>query len=350
MEFIAEKNNVKVTGRTLFQNNIRYLGYSCSAIEFVFTGQKAQAVLWTNSPSLEDIYTAWIAVFIDDEEEPSRRFPLNKEEETYLLYEGNEIKPTKIRMVKYSEAAFGKVGVKSIIIDGSTLQPAPEKSRRLEFIGDSITCGYGNEGVWNTDIFSTAKENPWEAYAAITARTLGADYQLISWSGIGIISNWTDQDVPNDVWLMPGMYSYTDKETDLFLGNTELELWDNTDFVPDCIILNLGTNDASYTKSIPDRVETFGREYYKFVQQVRSVNPGVKILCTLGVMGQDLCPEVERQVKKLNMEGEDQIYYMKFDLQRVEDGIGSDWHPSKITHNKMAEKLVLKLKEICDWE
>jgi Lysophospholipase L1 and related esterases len=350
MEFIAEKNNVKVTGRTLFQNNVRYLGYSCSAIEFVFTGQKAQAVLWTNSPSLEDIYTAWIAVFIDDEEEPSRRFSLNKEEETYLLYEGNEIKQTKIRMVKYSEATFGKVGVKSIMIDGSTPQPAPKKSRRLEFIGDSITCGYGNEGVWNTDIFSTAQENPWEAYAAITARTLGADYQLISWSGIGIISNWTDQDVPNDVWLMPGMYSYTDKETDLFLGNTEPEAWDNTGFIPDCIIINLGTNDASYTKRIPERVETFGSEYYKFLQQVRNVNPGVKILCTLGVMGQDLCPEVERQVKKLNLEGEDHIYYMKFDLQREKDGIGSDWHPSKITHNKMAEKLVSKLKEICDWE
>jgi lysophospholipase L1-like esterase len=297
---------------------------------------------------MDKIYKAWVAVFIDGEEKPIKRFPLEKEEDTYVLYEGTAKKEVLIKLVKYSEAAFGKVGIKSITVDGEILPPAVKEMRKLEFIGDSITCGYGNEGKWNVDVFNTTQENPWEAYAARAARALHADYHLISWSGIGIISNWTDQDVPNDSWLMPVLYPYTDKATDLALGNNPEE-WDNSRFVPDCIIINLGTNDASYTKKITERVETFGREFYIFLKQVRSKNPTSKILCTLGAMGKDLCGEVERQAERLKSEGDAEIYYMEFDLQNEQDGMGSDWHPSMITHEKMAAKLTGTLKELMKW-
>lgn len=348
MKYIADEQYVKVLGRTLFYNNIRYMNYSCSGLEFVFTGTKAEAVLWSDSPSMEAIYKAWVAVFVNDEEQPSRRFALEKEEDTYLLYEGTEAKETKIRLVKYSEDAFGRVGVKSLILEGSEPKPTAKKKRKLEFIGDSITCGYGNEGVWMVDVFNTTQENPWEAYAATTSRALEADYHLISWSGIGIISNYTEEEVPNDPWLMPPMYPYADKATDMALGKEPL-VWDNTSFVPDCIIINLGTNDHSYCKGITERVETFGREYHQFVKKVRSLNPNSKILCTLGAMGQDLCAEIERQVNLLTAEGVEDIYYMAFDVQLEEDGIGSDWHPTIITHKKMAKKLEGKLKDILGW-
>jgi lysophospholipase L1-like esterase len=350
MRFIADESHVNVIGRTLFYDEIRYLNYSCAAVEFTFTGSKAEAVLWTDSPLLDPIYKAWIAVFVNDEKEPSRRFALEETEATYLLYEGSEVKPTKIRLVKYSEAAFGKVGIKAIIID-SDVPPVPtqKKARKLEFIGDSITCGYGNEGMFGIDMFSTSQENPWEAYAALSSRALEADYQLISWSGIGIISCYTEQDVPNNDWLMPGLYPYSDKATDLALNSKELEPWDYSRFVPDCIIINLGTNDSSYTKHIPDRVESFGKEYYKFIQYVRACNPDSKILCTLGAMGQDLCEEIERQVKLLTSEGDRKIYYMAFDVQKEQDGIATDWHPNIITHRKMADKLEGKVREIMGW-
>lgn len=350
MIITADEKYVNTIGRTLFKNGIRYLGYSCSAIEFVFTGSRAEAVLWSNSPSLEDIYKAWVAVFIDDEETPSKRFPVNQEEASYVLYEGETVKEVKLRLVKYSEAAFGKVGIKSIEVDCDEVYPTAKRSRRLEIIGDSITCGYGNEGIWNVDVFNTTQENPWEAYAAKTARRLDADYHLISWSGIGIISNWTDQDVPNvEADLMPGLYPYTDKSTDLLIGSRVPELWDHSLYVPDCIIINLGTNDSSYTKNITERVSRFGEEYVKFVKAVRAVNPSSKILCTLGAMGQDLCKEIERRVEELNREGDSQIYYMAFDVQSEADGIGSDWHPSIQTHDKMADKLEARLKEILAW-
>ncbi|MDF2941438.1 MAG: lipolytic protein family [Herbinix sp.] len=347
MKFTTDEKFVKVLGRSLMKDGVRYLNYSCAALEFIFTGTKAEAILWTDSYTMGWEYRAWVAVFVNDEEKPSKRFSLEKEEDTYVLFEGAQVQETKIRLVKYSEVAFGKVGIKSIVTYGDKPPiPTAVKARKLEFIGDSITCGYGNEGMLNIDTFNTTQENPWEAYAARTARALDADYHLISWSGIGIISNWTDQEIPNDEWLMPELYPYTDKATDIVLGNMEPEIWDNNRFKPDCIIINLGTNDASYTKNISDRVETFGRKYYDFLKQVRTSNPTTKILCTLGVMGQDLCDEIQRQVEHHVSEGDDKIYFMKFDLQSEQDGIGADWHPSILTHEKMAKKLVGELKKI----
>lgn len=349
MEFPAEQNYVKVIGRTLRKDGLVYLGYSCSSIEFVFKGSKAEAVLWTDSKSFPDIHKAWVAVFVNDDEEPIKRFPLENEEDSYILYEADTVKETRIRLVKYSEAAFGKVGIKSIHIVGEQPRPTSAKKRRLEFIGDSITCGYGNEGQWMVDVFNTTQENPWDAYAAITARALDADYHLICWSGIGIISNWTDLEVPNEDWLMPALYPYTDKAGDLSLGNNP-EQWENTSFIPDSIIINLGTNDNSYTKSIPERVAVFAAKYYEFLKQVRRCNPTSELLCTLGAMGQELCPAIKEQVDRLIVEGDQKLHYMAFDVQKSEDMIGADWHPSKLTHQRMASKLEGKLREIMDWQ
>lgn len=349
MSFQADDKHVKILGRTRVIDGVRYLGYSCSSIEFVVTGTRAEAVLCSDSPSFEDIHKAWVAVFIDEEEVPSRRFPVEKSEASYVLFESENTKTVNIRLVKYSEAAFGKVGIKELRIDGQAPVPAQEKSRKLEFIGDSITCGYGNEGLWNVDSFSTAQENPYDAYAAIAAREVEADYHMICWSGIGIISNFTEQEVPDAAWLMPDLYPYTDKALDLSLGLSKPVLWDTTAFIPDCIIINLGTNDHSYTKDISERVAVFEEKYYEFVKQVRSNNPASTILCTLGAMGQNLCPSIEKQVERLIEEGDRRLYYMSFNLQEEADGIGTDWHPSKITHKKMAERLVIKLKEIMGW-
>lgn len=350
MKFHADECMVKVIGRTLMREGTRYFNYPCSAVEFIFVGARIEATFWSDSYSLEEKYRAWVAVFVNDEIEPSKRFSFHNDEETIVLYEGEQVQETKIRLVKLSEAACGKVGIKCFTIDSDiTPHPTQGKANKLEFIGDSITCGYGIEGRWNVDVFNTSQENPWKAYAATTARALDADYHLVAWSGIGIISSWTDQEEPLEGWLMPELYPFIDKSTDMTLGNTELELWDFKRFKPDCIIINLGTNDSSYTRNIPGRVKTFGTKYYDFINQVRKHNPQAQILCTIGTMGQDLYVEIEKQVKFLVQNGEDKIHTMLFDLQSEEDGIGADWHPSMITHKKMAIKLEEKLREIMNW-
>lgn len=349
MQFLADENYVSVIGRSLFYDGVRYFNYSCSAIEFIFTGTKAEALLWTDAFRHDHNRVAWLAVFVDDEEIPVRRFAVDSEG-IYTLYESDIIKETKLRVVKYSEADCAKIGVKMLQIDGDQPpRPSQRQNRRLEFIGDSITCGYGNEGSFMEEAFTTASQNPWQAYAAITARALKAEYHIIAWSGIGVLSNYTEEDVPNTSWLMPDLYPYTDKATDIALGK-QIEKWEYKQYKPDCIIINLGTNDASYTKHIKERVRSFGDAYYRFVKEIRKQNPLATILCTLGAMGQDLCEEIKTQVDTLTCEGEQDIYFMKFDVQSERDGIGIHTHPSLITHQKMAIKLEQKLRELMNWE
>ena len=36
----------------------------------------------------------------------------------------------------------------------------------MEFIGDSITCGFGNEAPHRDSLFDTGEENGWDTWAA----------------------------------------------------------------------------------------------------------------------------------------------------------------------------------------
>ena len=351
MSFKANEDKVRVLGRTRVVDAIRYIDYSCSGIEFEFVGTKIDMVLCTDNSKWEEIFKAWVAVFVDDETEPSKRFFLDSDEAIYNIYEGNTSRKVKIRLVKMSEVAFTKVAIKEIIVEGEEgIKPTNSKERRIEFIGDSITCGYGIEGVFNTDIFNTTQENPWEAYAAKTARYFNADFNCVSWSGIGIISSWTDQDVANDEWLMPMLYKYTDAALDKSLDIAEYEVWDNSIFDPQLIVINLGTNDASYTKNIEGRVASFQEAYYKLLQQVRERNPKSEIICALGVMGQDLCPAIEAAVNEFKANTNDEkVHTHVFEVQLESDGIGSDWHPSLKTQAKMSKSLISKVKKVMKW-
>lgn len=349
--FKVNEETVRILGRTKEVDNVRYINYSCSGIEFEFVGTSASVVICTDGSKWEDTLKAWVAVFIDDEDTPRKRILVDGKENIYKIYEDDISREVKIRLMKMSEAAFSKVGIKEIVIEGEgNVIPTKSKERRIEFIGDSITCGYGIEGVFEKDIFNTAQENPWEAYAARTARHFNADFNCVSWSGIGVISSWTEVEKPNTEWLMPMLYKYTDAAMDNDLGNKEFELWDNDLFIPDLIVVNLGTNDTSYTKNVKEKVDAFAYGYYEFLNRIRNFNPKAHIICTLGAMGQELCPAVQTAVTKFkNSTGDRKIYTHFFDVQLEEDGIGTDSHPSLRTHEKMSETLINKIKEVMKW-
>ncbi|MBE6062220.1 MAG: GDSL family lipase [Clostridium butyricum] len=351
--FKPTADNFKILGRTKTINDILYINYSCSGIEFEFTGSKLDITLCSNCDDYEDNLKACVAIFINNNETPHKRFIINNKEKTYTLFESNTIKTIKVKFIKMSEAAFAKIGIKYIkIYDFKDLKKAKYSQRKIEFIGDSITCGYGNEGKLDVDEFNTAQENPWMAYAAKTSRKLNADYNLVSWSGIGIISSYTEENVPNDNLLMPKLYKYTDMDLDKICGKSELdyEIWNNSLFIPNLIIINLGTNDFSYVKNIKERIEYFEKGYLKFLKQIRQTNPCSTILCILGVMGDDLYPSVEKCVSCFSKEFHDNnIYSMHLTPQNEADGIGTDSHPSLITHNKLSVKLSEKIKEIMNW-
>lgn len=351
MNILKNPENYRLMGRTTWQEEILFLGYSASFLEFSFKGIKAEAEFVTDRLDWEEMHHARVAVFVNGAETPALRFPLTKEKERFVLYESAEATEVTLRIMKYSEAAFNAVGIVSVDVDGDILPPPAAKEKKIEVIGDSITCGYGIEGVVDVDTFTTAQENPWNAYACRVARALDADFSLISWSGNGIISHWIPEDVSearNDEALMPEMYPYEDYSADYRRNKARADYIkrDFTKYQPQLIIINLGTNDGSYTRNIPARDRAFINGYVKFLRQVREVNPDANILCTIGVMATAAKDLVGQAVALVNDFGDNKVFFKEAFLQNGEvDGIGTDWHPTESTQKKLAEYLVEFIKE-----
>ena len=275
----------------------------------------------------------------------TKRVRLDCTQTVIELFSSDEPKTATVMLMKLSECHFGKVGIVKIVTDGEP-HPTEEKPLKIEFVGDSITCGYGIEGKLAEDaFFKTSQQNPWNAYAALTARALNADFNLVSWSGIGVISCYCDnpENGPDKGdFLSPELYPYADTPLCRTL-DIPCKKWDFSSFVPDVIVVNLGTNDASYTRNIPALVEEFGIAYEQYIRYIRSCNPSSKIVCTMGIMNSDLNDEIRSRAEKIRSEGDKNISFMAFDMQREEDGLGTNWHPSEITHRKAADKLTAYL-------
>ena len=214
---------------------------------------------------------------------------------------------------------------------------------KLEFIGDSITCGYGIEGVWEKDTFTTAQERPDKAYAFLTAKALGAEVQLCSWSGIGLTSNYVDPEtvnLPDTHWLMQANWPYTDKWLSLRLG-LDPEVWKPEGrFEPDIVVINLGTNDISWVRGIEDRRLEYVAQLRHLMEAVHRRSPRAKILCCLGIMGEALNDSVKEAVELFKKDFPMvTTEALAFTQQLESDGIGADWHPSPVTHKKAAAVL-----------
>ncbi len=344
---IISNDQLKWYGRCLDSDGVRFFNWTCSGFEFAFTGTKATATIISDASSWGKDNFGWLSVFTapldqDYPDEPSLRIELASDSNTCVLFENTKPETVKIRVMKTSEDAFGMAGLKCLEVEGKKKKlPVQKKDLKIEYIGDSITCGYGIDGVWEKDVFRTEIERADKGYAFLTAKKLNAEYHMISWSGIGLTSAYVDPavDLPDSEWTMARTWPYTDKSACKRLKK-DPEAWDSSKYVPDLVVINLGTNDQSYTRGKETRIRSFINVYRILLEEVHRRTPGARIMCCLGVMGQDLCPAVEAAVEKFRAEfPAADVKTLRFPVQDEKDGIAADWHPSAETHRKMAEQL-----------
>lgn len=357
-----EKENLIWCGRYLDHNGIRYFDYSASGFCFVMKGKRAETVILSDPDSWDEANKGVLGIFVTEgsdtgiaaiPEEPTARITLSKRENHIVLFDSPVEKTVTVRVMKFSEAAFGYAGFTSLELEGDLLSspesPATESQLKLEFIGDSITCGYGIEGVWEKDTFTTQQERPDKAYAFLTAKALGAQVQLCSWSGIGLISNYVDPEtimLPDTHWLMQANWPYTDKSLSLRLG-IEPEVWDGAGYEPDIVVIHLGTNDISWVRGMEERRLEYTAQLRQLIEAVHRRSPRAKICCCLGIMGEQLNASVEEAVNLFKKDFPNvAAKAVLFTQQLEEDGIAADWHPSAVTHKKAAELLAEALRTL----
>lgn len=346
--FKATEAPMKKLGRTHKYNDTLWLALSGSGAEFSFYGKKAEISLKGDDTAGGEENFARIAILVNGSRVVDDQ--MDQALKTYTVFESEVDEQVTVSIVKLSEAAMSTVGIAKIRVDAvDGIRPTPDKRSKIEFIGDSITCGYGVDDEDELHAFSTATEDVTQAYAYLTAQALDADYSMVSYSGYGIISGYTDNDAKLLTHLLPDYYekwAKSEGKPDGTLDPLTID-WDFAKFVPDLIVINLGTNDDSYAQDHRDRQEEFSERYAQFLKSVRSRNAHAPILCTLGMMGDRLYPFVKQAVSRYIEEtGDLHVSAMKFDVQRSEDGYATDQHPSKKTHARAAEKLAEHIKTI----
>lgn len=235
---------------------------------------------------------------------------------------------------------------RGLLLDGDgCLLATPElPNRKIEFIGNSITCGYGDESTNPNEHFSFETENHYIGYAQIATRALGAQAQIVARSGIGVYRNYGGPREGTPDLNMPSQYEYT-------LYNDKSEKWDFARYAPDVVCINLGTNDLSTNNYDVKRLRS---AYKSFLATVRSHNPQAKIVMLCGSMLSDKELDIAREtldsvVSEANKAGDANVFRFDFTPQNGDLQYGADWHPSRWQQQKMGAELVAFLRPLMNW-
>ena len=256
----------------------------------------------------------------------------------------------RVRIVKLNEAELGTIRLTALRADGVVTAPA-SPNRLIEFVGDSITLGYGIEGTRPCEN-SSALENVTKAFSGLTARALGADASFIAWSGHGMTRNAPGV---TDAATMPQVYlraSAGDAASRYAFGQGPQ---------PQVVVITLGTNDFTYVggngnRTVLDQSE-FVATYLRFVQQVRANHPAALVVLAGSPMLSDTYPTAaDAQHRSLlaaltavqAQSGDANVRVL--DVPTMDTTVTAcDYHPSAAEHVTIANLLVAELRDALGW-
>lgn len=358
--------DIKVTG-----DGSLALFWAASALEF----SVHSSAVWIQLSADYDSKEPWISVYIN--QSPVSRFMVEKGEPRWFCI-ANNLNPQKDNLITiYKDTQPMSDDTRhSLFIhqaglsDDGEFIPLKPRKLKLEFVGDSITSGEGlagspDEMEWITQWFAGSK-----TYAAQTARTLDADFSVVSQCGWGLCWGWDG----NRNSKIPPFY---EDVCGVMQGDFQKSIgsqlaWDfngGSDFV----IINLGTNDNGAFFQPPWMQSEKGEEYkltsengkickkdaaviqenaIEFLKKVRRCNPNAKIIWCWGMIPLDLIPPVIKtsveEYKKTS--GDKDVYLLEFDsmneLEKLPEDKGSRGHPGPKTHKIAAQKLVEMIRSL----
>lgn len=274
-------------------------------------------------------------VIVDGQRRAENKIELTKGEKSYPVVSGLPAGKHTVTVHRRTEASTGATVFKGFTVTGGALVATPSPfAHRIEFVGDSITCGYGTECKTASEAFSTKTENHWLTFGAGASRALAADAHFVAWSGKGMYANYGNDQSPR----MPELFPRT-------FGNEATPTWDFDSWKPDVVVINLGTNDWNGGVNTAPEIETFKTTYRAFIDKIAGYYPGVVIF---GV-GNAVVGKSHTDAVKAIMDGygSPSRRYILFSVKSAE-GQGC-YHPSAATHARWSDELAAAIKEAKGW-
>ncbi|MET0404642.1 MAG: GDSL-type esterase/lipase family protein [Cystobacter sp.] len=301
-----------------------------------------------------DKHTDFINVFVDGEHVST----LELDKESRLLSAARDLPPGEhlIEAVKRTGPYAGTIKFVGLALVGNLLDPPPLPSRRIEVLGDSISCGYGNEARIaapkntepNTGYHSRNEDNS-KSYGALLGRHFDAQVVTTCMMGRGVLRN-PDGSTEN---TFPSRYTrlFSEQADSKDEAENKANIWDTRAYVPDLIISQLGNIDFTVPDegklpTAPDPV-LFKAAYAKFVRELRQRYPSATILCTVGPTMTDYYPKdrkhwtlIQQYVREMVHELGDPKVHAFAHLPSPGDFYGEDWHPTADLHQRMSKELI----------
>lgn len=331
-----QDNHLHYMGRVAYKDSAAVLTWSASSVVINFNGTGAKTILKDESGF------DFITVLVDDQIVNTIQPGTFKKE--YVLATGLPEGPHKLELFKRTEYDMGKLMFYQFTLDGAAkLLPPPVYKHRIEFYGNSITCGYAIEDLEGKDRGTYQFENGFKSYANLTARHFNADLSVVAKSGIGVTVSWFN-------YIMPDIYNLTD-------AHDRTSAWDFTKYTPELVVINLFQNDSWIVMQPANEqfIARFGdkapepdfiiKAYQDFVSKIRAKYPSAKIICALGSMdatkkGSAWPGYIKKAVDNMNDKG---IYTYFFPYKNTPG------HPSEKEQRDMGDQLISFIQKKMKW-
>ena len=331
--YSAADSKIQYIGRVDFSNPLKPKMWASGAYVIIkFSGTFCE--LNVNDEVIYGSVHNYIEIKID--EQPAYRIQLKNKENKITIAKDLPKGEHTVIICKNTEFENGYIEIVGFSCE-KLLNPPAKQKRKMEFIGDSITCGFGSDeseikcGDKNAQWYD--QHNAYMAYGPLTARSLNAQYHLSSVSGIGLIHSCCDKKI-----LMPQIF---DK---INMAKNELK-WDFNRYQPDVVTVCLGQNDGVQDSS------QFCTAYIQFAKTLRRYYPKAKLVFLTSPMAdKTLKTALMKYIKAVQFtliaQGDKNIGAYFFTKQAVK-GCGS--HPSMAEQKEIATELTAYLKKELRW-
>lgn len=320
---------IRYTGRVDFADPLHPRFWQPGVyIEWQFEGKDCDLIisdelLWGSSHN-------YLEIVVDGK---AKRIQMHSLKDTVRIAKDLPAGKHHVTVHKNTEAGIGYLQLDGIRC-AKLLPLPPPPTRKMEFIGNSITSGMGSDqtevpcdkGVWYD------QHNAYLSYGAITARTLQAQYHLSSVSGIGLMHSCCDMKV-----IMPQVFDKINMREDTINWNFSL-------YQPDVVTVCLGQNDGVQDSFL------FCNNYIRFLKRLRQYYPSATIICLTSPMADEqLVAVMKRYLTEIvrEMQREDKRVHSFFFTRRYSNGCGS--HPSLEEHQQIADELTGFVKKLMKW-
>lgn len=322
LKFISPLNEkINFSGRVDLSDN-ETAKYSWSGVNFSFIFYGKNLILEFN-----DGYNDY-EIFMDGKYFKTIETTTFKKK--YEIFSSNKEEKHHFKVVKRTEAIYG-IGVFKgmwVDIDAELLENEKNYKIKFEFIGDSITCGYGIEANLPDIPNSRKYENFTKTYAYLISETFSAEYHVVAISGKGLVRNY-GENKRESLDPLPFYYKRT-------LQGIDFDDWNFNNFQADIVFIALGENDFSTSPEAESK--KYYEEYKKFISLIRKNYPSSKIIMICTVSNREIYRKtLQETYKKISQEFKN-IYYFEFPFTKNEE-LGCDSHPNYLAHQRFAYAL-----------